>query len=159
MQVNILEAKTEFSKLIRLLETGKEDHIIVARYGKPVVKMTVYNDTPVSKRIGAAKGKLKSPDDLDQFWEVAIKHAIHPEHVTFTGKEPSQYCQEAGFLPVEMRDRHVFALETITRADDAPPHHNPFGRMLIAQAKAENMSFLTHDSPLPYYNEKCIISV
>lgn len=92
-------------------------------------------------------------------WEVAIKHAIHPENVTFTGKELSQYCQEAGFLPVEMRDRHVFALETITRADDAPPHHDPFDRMLIAQAKAENMSFLTHDSLLPYYNETCIISV
>ena len=52
MQVNILEAKTELSKLIRLIETGKEDQIIIARYGKPVAKMTVYNDTPVSKRIG-----------------------------------------------------------------------------------------------------------
>ena len=92
-------------------------------------------------------------------WEVAIKHAIHPENVIFTGKELSQYCQEAGFLPVEMRDRHVFALETITRADDAPPHHDPFDCILIAQAKAENMSFLTHDSLLPYYNEMCIISV
>ena len=92
-------------------------------------------------------------------WEIAIKHAIHPENVSFTGKELSQHCQEAGFLPVEMRDRHVFALETITRADDAPPHHDPFDRMLIAQAKAENMSFLTHDSLLPYYNEKCIIPV
>lgn len=66
MQVNILEAKTELSKLIRLIETGKEDQIIIARYGKPVAKMTVYHDTPVSKRIGIAKGKLKSPDDLDK---------------------------------------------------------------------------------------------
>ena len=66
MQVNILEAKTELSKLIRLIETGKEDHIIIARYGKPVAKMTLYQDAPVSKRIGIAKGKLKSPDDLDQ---------------------------------------------------------------------------------------------
>ncbi len=66
MQVNILEAKTELSKLIRLIETGKEDQIIIARYGKPVAKMTIYNDTPVSKRIGIAKGKLKSPEDLDQ---------------------------------------------------------------------------------------------
>ena len=47
MQVNILEAKTGLSKLIKLIETGKEDHIIIARYGKPVVKMTVYNDAPV----------------------------------------------------------------------------------------------------------------
>ena len=92
-------------------------------------------------------------------WEVAIKHAIHPEDVEFTGKELAGFCQEAGFLSVEMRDRHVFALETITRVEGAPPHHDPFDRMLIAQAKAENMSFLTHDSMLPYYNENCIIPV
>ena len=67
MQVNILEAKTNLSKLVRLIETGKEDHIIIARYGKPVVKMVIYNDTPVSKRIGVAKGKLKSPEDLDKY--------------------------------------------------------------------------------------------
>lgn len=66
MQVNILEAKTELSKLIRLIETGREDQIIIARYGKPVAKMTVYNDAPVSKRIGIAKDRLKSPDDLDR---------------------------------------------------------------------------------------------
>ena len=93
-------------------------------------------------------------------WEISIKHAIHPENVEFTGKELSQFCEEAGFLPVEMRDKHVFALETITRADGAPPHHDPFDRMLVAQAKAENMSFITHDSLIiPYYEEKCIISV
>lgn len=67
MQVNILEAKTEFSKLVKLIETGKEDSIIIARDGIPVVQMTVYNDAPVSKRIGIAKGKLKSPDDLDKY--------------------------------------------------------------------------------------------
>ena len=66
MQVNILEAKTNLSNLVRLMETGKEDRIIIARYGKPVVKMVLYNDAPVSKRIGVAKGKLKSPEDLDQ---------------------------------------------------------------------------------------------
>ena len=67
MQVNIIEAKKNLSNLVRLLETGKEERIIIARYGKPVVKMVVYNDAPVSKRIGVAKGKLKSPEDLDQY--------------------------------------------------------------------------------------------
>ena len=66
MQVNILEAKTNLSNLVRLIETGKEERIIIARYGKPVVKMVVYNDAPVSKRIGVANGKLKSPVDLDR---------------------------------------------------------------------------------------------
>lgn len=92
-------------------------------------------------------------------WEIAIKHAKYPDEIEFSGKELSQFCQEAGFLAVEMRDKHVFALETITRAEGAPPHHDPFDRMLIAQAKAENLSFVTHDSLLPYYEEKCIISV
>lgn len=66
MQVNVLEAKTELSKLIRLVESGREDSIIISRYGKPVVKMTKYNDIPVEKRIGVAKGRLKSPADLDK---------------------------------------------------------------------------------------------
>lgn len=111
-----------------------------------------------------ARSLILDPDNAIYYssvsiWEVAIKHALHPDNVQFSGKELSQYCQEAGFLPVEMRDKHVYALETITRADDAPAHHDPFDRILIAQAKAENLSFLTHDSLIPYYNETCIVPV
>ena len=65
IQVNILEAKTDFSKLVRLIETGREEKIIIARHGKPVAKLTVYSDAPVSRRIGAAKGLLTPPEDLD----------------------------------------------------------------------------------------------
>ena len=65
MQVNILEAKTNFSNLVKMLETGKEEMIVIARYGRPVAKMTIYNEMPVSKRIGVAKGRLKTPADLD----------------------------------------------------------------------------------------------
>ena len=67
MQVNIREAKTNLSNLVRMVETGQEEHIIITRYGKPIVKMVPYNDVPVSKRIGIAKGKLKSPEDLDKY--------------------------------------------------------------------------------------------
>ena len=67
MQVSVLEAKTNLSSLVRMVETGKEESVIIARYGKPVAKIVVCNDTPVSKRIGIAKGKLKSPVDLDQY--------------------------------------------------------------------------------------------
>ena len=92
-------------------------------------------------------------------WEVAIKHAIHPENVAFTGRELAQFCNEAGFLPLNMQEKHVFSLETIEREDDALPHNDPFDRILIAQAKAEKMRFLTHDSLLPYYKEPCILPV
>ena len=65
MQVNVLEAKTDLSKLIRILESKKEDFITVARNGKPVIKLTLIEESPVSKRIGVAKGKFKAPDDFD----------------------------------------------------------------------------------------------
>ena len=58
-----------------------------------------------------------------------------------------------------MRDRHVYALETLKREDDAPEHADPFDRILIAQAKAENLTFLTHDALLPFYGEKCVALV
>jgi antitoxin (DNA-binding transcriptional repressor) of toxin-antitoxin stability system len=65
MQVNVLEAKTELSKLIRLIETNCEDEIRIARNGKPVVKITAIDKKPVSNRIGVAKGKFTMPDDFD----------------------------------------------------------------------------------------------
>lgn len=65
LQVNVLEAKTDFSKLIRLLESKREDYITVARNGKPVVKITLINETPVSKRIGVRKGQFTMNGDFD----------------------------------------------------------------------------------------------
>ena len=65
MQVDILEAKTNFSGLIRLLESKKEDSITVARNGKPVAKLTFIDDAPVSKRIGAGKRRFTIKGDFD----------------------------------------------------------------------------------------------
>ena len=66
LQVNVLEAKTELSRLIKLIESGKEDEIVIARYGKPIVTMPMYKAAPVENRIGIAKGKFEVPDDLDR---------------------------------------------------------------------------------------------
>ncbi len=67
MQVNVLEAKTNLSSLIKLVESGKEQSIIIARYGKPIAKLTPCYDTSTNNRIGVAKGLLKEPDDLDKY--------------------------------------------------------------------------------------------
>ena len=40
-QVNMLEAKTDLSKLVRMLETKEEDVIYLARNGTAVVQMTL----------------------------------------------------------------------------------------------------------------------
>ena len=78
---------------------------------------------------------------------------------SFSGKELSSFCIQAGYEPLDISDRHVFALETLKRSENVKPHNDPFDRIMISQAKAENMLFLTHDTLLPDYNEACIISV
>lgn len=65
MTVNVREAKMDLSKLMRLIESKREDEIQIARNGKPVVKMTLITPVPASKRIGVAEGKFEVPDDLD----------------------------------------------------------------------------------------------
>lgn len=41
IEVSIPEALAKLSKLIQLLETKKEEFVIVTRNGKPVVKITL----------------------------------------------------------------------------------------------------------------------
>ena len=65
LTVNVREAKTDLSKLLRLIESKREDEIQITRNGKPIVKMTLVNPIPTSKRIGVAEGKFEVPDDLD----------------------------------------------------------------------------------------------
>lgn len=66
MQVNILEAKTNLSNLVHKIESREEESIIISRYGKPVARLIMYQNIPKSKRIGVAKGKLKSSLNFDE---------------------------------------------------------------------------------------------
>jgi prevent-host-death family protein len=65
LQVSVREAKADLSKFIRLVENKGEDEIIIARNGRPVVKIVSIDPVPASKRIGVAEGKFVVPDDLD----------------------------------------------------------------------------------------------
>jgi len=66
-QVNVLEAKTNFSKLLYILETEQDQEIIIAKNRKPMAKLMLLPKEDMSKRIGAAKGKIQVPDDFDDF--------------------------------------------------------------------------------------------
>lgn len=79
-------------------------------------------------------------------WEVAIKKALKPHLIPVSGIEFLHFCEHAGFESVPVRERHVIALESLP-----PVHADPFDRMLISQAKAEGMLFLTHDTTLAGY--------
>ena len=67
--INIYKAKTNLSKLIKMLEEGKEQEIIITRYGKKVAKLVLFNEDKKAKRLGVAKDVLKekqfSLEDID----------------------------------------------------------------------------------------------
>jgi len=61
IQVNIHEAKTHLSKLIKQVLEGKD--IIIAKGNKPVAKLTMLDNLKPKRKLGSAKGKIKiSPD-------------------------------------------------------------------------------------------------
>ena len=61
-RVNIYEAKTNLSKYIEMLETGKEKEVIIMRYGKEIAVITKYDQQKKKKRLGAAIGILEKKE-------------------------------------------------------------------------------------------------
>ena len=126
------------------------------------IALWALNDDPsLSEK---AKELILDPDNTIYYstvsvWEVLLKHARRPNNLELDSARFVEYCHEAGFIPLSLYDKHVLTVESLSRPDNAPPHNDPFDKLLIAQAKSENLSFLTHDSLIPYYEEKCIISV
>lgn len=65
MEVNIHHAKTNLSKLIAAAESGEE--VIIARNGKPAVKLVVVEPKKKSRRniLGSGIGKIWVAADWD----------------------------------------------------------------------------------------------
>jgi prevent-host-death family protein len=65
MQVNIHEAKTNFSRLVERVIAGEE--IIIGKAGKPVAKLIPYEQpAPPKRKPGAWKGKVWISPDFDE---------------------------------------------------------------------------------------------
>jgi prevent-host-death family protein len=62
--VNMQEAKTQLSKLVKLTINGEE--VIIANRGVPVVRLVPY-DRPKKRELGFLKGKV--PDLPDSFFD------------------------------------------------------------------------------------------
>ena len=92
-------------------------------------------------------------------WEISLKHAHDPARFDLTAEKMIRYCEEYGVLQLPLYFRHIPALSTLKRPDNAPVHKDPFDRIMIAQAKTDQLVFLTHDVLLAHYNEPCVYFV
>ena len=117
------------------------------------------------KLLAKAKDLIMDPDNTVYFsavstLEVLIKHDAPHTNLSLSAPEFIQYCEEAGYFQLNMSSRHVAEASRLdTTEAQRHGHQDPFDRLLIAQAKAENYSFITHDSKIDYYNEKCVVKV
>ncbi|MGN0941263.1 MAG: type II toxin-antitoxin system VapC family toxin [Selenomonadaceae bacterium] len=90
-------------------------------------------------------------------WEVEIKRMAHPDEMDLTAEELVKYARESGFYQVPIRAAHVYELKNLRRREGAAPHKDPFDRIMICQAIAENMVFVTHDNLIRDYEIKNIL--
>jgi prevent-host-death family protein len=63
--VNMLQAKSNLSRLVEAVETGAETEIVIARNGRPAAKLVAIKAPKAGKRIGVAKGKFVVPETID----------------------------------------------------------------------------------------------
>ena len=80
--VNMHEAKTHLSRLVRDAENGEP--FIIARAGKPVVKVISVDSAGsriqgVTHRIGFLDGQITVPDDFDHMGSAEIKKLFEGE--------------------------------------------------------------------------------
>ncbi len=114
----------------------------------------------------AAKARhlISDPDNTIYFssvsvWEVLLKHDSPKNNLSLTPEEFVGYCEKSGYYQLNMKSKHVLTAAALDLSEVDKEHRDPFDRLLLAQAKTENFSFLTHDDRLPLYNESCVIKV
>jgi len=94
---------------------------------------------------------------IASMWEVQIKYGV--KKLPISGIDFMHYCEQAGYYKLPVDDLHVQELAGLERDESAPPHNDPFDRILLSQAKAEGFTFLTHDPFFRGYNEPCVVEV
>lgn len=68
--VNIHEAKTQLSKLVEQAVKGQA--FVIAKAGKPLVKVAALEAPPAPKRLGFLAGEIAVPKDFDRMGEAEI---------------------------------------------------------------------------------------
>ena len=97
----------------------------------------------------AARQLIEDPDNeiyvsKATAWEIEIKRMLGKLTIAddFMERIDEGFC----WLPIELR--HIKELRALPSI-----HRDPFDRMLVAQAKCESMTLLSHDDDLPQYGD------
>jgi len=124
-----------------------------------IILWAILRDSRLTDKI---KGYLLNPNNeiyysIASMWEVQIK--CDRKKLPVNGIDFMHYCEQSGYHKLPVDDLHVKELAGLIRDESAPPHNDPFDRIMLSQAKAEGFTFLTHDPFFRGYNESCVVEV
>lgn len=127
-----------------------------------VIIWALTDDSGLTKK---AKELIADPNNtvyysLVSLWEIAIKNIKAPEKCPYQEKVVAELCEKAGYFPLDIRLEHIIGLRTLCiKQGHELQNCDPFDRILLSQAKTEKMQFVSHDSNLANYDEKCIFLI
>ena len=81
-------------------------------------------------------------------WEITIKYRLARGDMPVSGEQALRYFQQSGYRILTIEAEHVLAVAGL-----ASHHHDPFDRLLVAQALTEPMRLLTHDQTVAKYSD------
>lgn len=92
MQLNMLEAKSQLSRLVQAALDGRE--VIIARNGEPVARITPYAPARPKRKPGAWKGKMWLAGDWDSPETNRMLQKLMEDAPVFPGEQPAPSVQE-----------------------------------------------------------------
>ena len=84
--------------------------------------------------------------------EIAIKHGLGRGDMPVSADMAADYFKQAGYRLLSVEAEHVLAVADLPRI-----HHDPFDRLLVAQALTEPMRLLTHDAVVAQYSDTVVL--
>jgi len=84
-------------------------------------------------------------------WEIAIKHSLGRGDMPVSSQEALGYFLNSGYKILPISAEHTVAVESLPMH-----HHDPFDRLLVAQAMIEPMRLMTHDATVALCSDMII---
>ena len=85
-------------------------------------------------------------------WEVSIKTSLRRDSFSVDARTLRRDLLEHGYVELPISGAHAAAIS------DLPPiHHDPFDRILVAQARVEGFTLLTRDRQVGAYGSPVVL--
>ena len=92
-------------------------------------------------------------------FEIELKRLTRPDKLPKIAIKILELCFDSGFKCLSLELNHVLTFKTLKRKAGKEPHRDPFDNLMLAQATAEKMTFITHDERIAEYESEFILKI